>query len=271
MSRKTELLFFTGMHHASSARHLPWACISINALRKRQTFNPPTEGWMMDSGAFTELFNHGEYRHEPEEYAAQAARWKDTPGLQVVVAQDYMCEPFILEKTGKTVADHQLLTIQRYDRLLAAWVELAPDGPPIMPVLQGWTVEDYVSHLRQYGDRLTPGMWVGVGSVCKRQSNIETIRAILRAIKAERPDLRLHGFGVKLTALKDPEVRSLLHSADSMAWSYHARKHGRDANSPAEALGFAIKVAEAANDNTSADQAREALGRYLEWKRERAA
>jgi hypothetical protein len=42
------------------------------------------------------------------------------------------------------------------------------------------------------------------------------------AIKNERPDLRLHGFGLKTTALADPLVRSMLWSADSMAWSFAA-------------------------------------------------
>jgi ribosomal protein L11 len=46
---------------------------------------------------------------------------------------------------------------------------------------------------------------------------------ILKAIKAERPDLRLHGFGIKTTALSWEEVRDNLESADSMAWSFAAR------------------------------------------------
>lgn len=93
-----------------------------------------------------------------------------------------------------------------------------------MPVLQGFTVREYVSHLDQYEDRLSRGMWVGVGSVCKRQGDIALIIDILSAIKERRPDLRLHGFGVKTTALWSPTIRRLLYSADSMAWS-HAGRH----------------------------------------------
>jgi hypothetical protein len=240
------------MHHPSSCKHLLFACVSINALRRRVgDFEPPAEGWMLDSGAFTEISNHGHYRHTPAEYAHAAARWLTVPGLRIVVSQDFMCEAMILERTGLTVPDHQLLTIERYDAILAEFAPLAdlahfagftPEVVPLMPVLQGWTPEDYVQHLRDYGDRITLGMWVGVGSVCKRQGSPEKVLEILRAIKAERPDILLHGFGVKITALQVKEIRELLYSADSMAWSFAARKQGRDANSPAEALLFAARV-----------------------------
>jgi hypothetical protein len=148
-----------------------------------------------------------------------------------------MCEPFMLDRTGLTVADHQRLTIERYDAL---WPEGLPF--PIMPVLQGYDPQEYVAHVRAYGDRLTPGMWVGVGSVCKRNGSPEAIVEVLAAIKAVRPDLRIHGFGVKLTSLMHPGVREMLYSADSMAWSFAARKQGRDGNSWREASAFVERV-----------------------------
>ena len=85
--------------------------------------------------------------------------------------------------------------------------------------------------------------WVGVGSVCKRNSRVGVIEDVLAAILRERPDLRLHGFGLKLTALQSATVRRMLHSADSMAWSWAARREGRNANDPAEAHAFAARVA----------------------------
>jgi hypothetical protein len=112
------------------------------------------------------------------------------------------------------------------------------EAPPvyILPVLQGFTPQSYVEHARAYGDRLELGAWVGVGSICKRNGDPNAIAAVLLAIKSERPDLRLHGFGLKTTALASPLVRSLLHTADSMAWSYAARKQGRNANDWREAM-----------------------------------
>lgn len=220
--------FFTGLHQPSDARHFEAAFVSVNRLRDRKKMT--VGDWIMDSGAFTEISRHGRYRHSVAEYASEIRRWRATGNLLAAVAQDFMCEPFILEKTGLTVADHQRLTIERYDALLAERT-----GVYILPVLQGYAPEDYVAHLALYGERLAPGQWVGVGSVCKRNGDPRAIAAVLVAIKRARPDLKLHGFGLKTTALADPLVRSLLHTADSMAWSFHARMNKRNANDWREA------------------------------------
>jgi hypothetical protein len=162
-----------------------------------------------------------------------------------VVSQDFMCEEFVLQKTGLDIPTHQRLTIERYDQL--RWelsrtnlemdhtlyctdIELDEDDildayddgmiePDvyIMPVLQGYEPQDYVRHLEQYGDRLEEGAWVGVGSVCKRNGSPSQIENVLLTIKTARPDLRLHGFGIKRKSLTNPNVWALLHSADSQA------------------------------------------------------
>src|SRR6185437_6098405 len=149
----------------------------------------------------------------------------------------YMCEPVMLAKTGLTIADHQRLTIERYDALLRCEA-----GCYIMPVLQGYQPEDYVRHIRQYGSRLAYGAWVGVGSVCKRNGNPKAILDVLIAIKTERPDLQLHGFGLKTIALAHGVIRALLHTADSMAWSFAGRKAGDGANDWRNAERFRSEV-----------------------------
>jgi hypothetical protein len=65
---------------------------------------------------------------------------------------------------------------------------------------------------------------VGVGSVCRRNS-LEEIADILSAIHCVRPDLRLHGFGLKLEALADNRIRQHIFSCDSMAATF-PRKYG---------------------------------------------
>ena len=192
----------------------------------------------MDSGAFTTVTKHGGYPDSVEVYAEIIRRFSGCGNLLAAVAQDYMCEPFVLARTGLTVAEHQRLTVERYDALVGCDVA----GVPVMPVLQGYDPAEYVAHLRMYGDRLTTGMWVGVGSVCKRNRNPGSVVAVLEAIHAERPDLRLHGFGVKITALRNERVRELFWSADSMAWSFAARYEGRDGNDAREAARYAERV-----------------------------
>lgn len=228
--------FYVGLHMPNHGQHFERAFISINRIRDRRSpFD--VKNWVMDSGAFTELKNHGSYRHTVEQYAHDAARWIGNGELDAIVAQDYMCEPFMLERTGLTVAEHQRLTIERYDELLTF-------GLPtyVLPVLQGFLPQEYVTHIDSYGDRLAPGAWVGVGSVCKRNGRPESVLAVLHAIHAARPDLQLHGFGVKSTALSHPGVRHELFSADSMAWSYAARMNGRNGNDWREAEAFRRRV-----------------------------
>lgn len=228
--------FFVGLDEVAHAKHFSACFISINRLRRRKS-DFEVNDWMLDSAAFTELHRFGRYRHDVAAYASEIKRWKVCGNLLAAVSQDYMCEPFMLSKTGLTVAEHQRLTIERYRQLVAA-----ATGVAILPVLQGYQPEEYVSHLRQYGDLLNPAMWVGVGSVCKRNASPCLILEVLSAIKDARPDLRLHGFGLKITALASEAVRNELYSCDSMAWSYAARREGRDNHDWREAQAYQRKV-----------------------------
>lgn len=232
--------FFIGLSNPAHAGNFERVCISINQIFRRKKKIECAEV-LVDSGAFTEISTHGHYRSSVKKYAESLRRLKSEGVVNIVaaVAQDYMCEPFILAKTGLTVEEHQRLTIERYDDLVR---ELEGSGIYVMPVLQGYAPADYARHVRMYGDRLKPGMWVGVGSVCKRNGSPERIHDVLSAIHAVRSDLLLHGFGIKQTSLKHAGVRALLDTADSMAWSYAARREGRDRNSWKEAKGFSDKV-----------------------------
>lgn len=231
-----DVRFFVGLHQPSDARHFAAAFISVNRLRRRQ--GPfVVKDWIMDSAAFSTILTHGGYPFGVEEYAAQLARWRGCGRLLAAVAQDFMCEPAMLARTGLTVADHQRLTIERYDALLPL-----VEGVYVMPVLQGYSPTEYVSHIAQYRTRLALGMWVGVGSVCKRNGDVAAIEGVLTAIQRARPDLRLHGFGLKTTALRSGLVRELLHTADSMAWSFAARRQGRNANDWREAARFSAEI-----------------------------
>lgn len=229
--------FYVGLHQPSDARHFDRAFISVNRLRRRRKA-VMAGAWIMDSGAFSEISTNGRYRQGAEDYAAEINRWSyEGSGLVAAVAQDYMCEPWIVAKTGLSVVEHQRLTIERYDALRPLVT-----GVYVMPVLQGYTVSDYLCHLDMYGDRLAFGAYVGVGSVCKRNVKVGEIESILLAIKRRRPDLRLHGFGLKATSLSSAVVRDALESADSMAWSFAARRQGRNANDWREAARWTSRI-----------------------------
>ena len=228
--------FFVGLHQLHHAYHFRRCFISVGRLRDRKS---PfiVNDWIMDSQAFSTILTHGGYPYPPEEYAEHIRRWKGNGNLLAAVTQDYMCEKVMLAKTGLSTLDHQRLTIQRYDDLLRCGT-----GCYIMPVLQGYYPSEYAEHIKQYGKRLKHGMWVGVGSVCKRNGSPELVDWVLDKIKSVRPDLNLHGFGLKITALTNRSIRRKLKTSDSMSWSYHARMHGLDANGWEPAMEFVNRI-----------------------------
>jgi hypothetical protein len=214
--------------------------ISVNSLLNRQSGFRAND-WILDSGAFSQINKHGKFVLSADDYLEMIYKFASCGNLKAAICQDYMCEPFILERTGLTVAEHQRRTLASYFYLNDF------SDIPVMPVLQGYFPQDYVNHLREYnsgpGRGIEEGAWVGVGSVCKRNGNPDAIEDILLAIKRERPDLRLHGFGLKITALKRATIRSLLYSSDSMAWSVAERHDGSGSNNdPRKALKYCAQV-----------------------------
>ena len=220
-------VIYPGTHVVTHAGMLPRCMMSANVLVGRVS-DFDANDWIMDSGAFTRI-SRGLDHLPLDEYAALANRFAACGRLQAVVTQDFMCEPMVLAVTGGTVAEHQSATTDRY-LALRSLVK-----PYLMPVVQGWTPDQYADHARQLAPSVQPGAWVGVGSVCKRQGRPDSLAAILEAIHDVEPTWRLHGFGVKITALRSRRCAERLHSVDSMAWSFAARwakYHGRGIERP---------------------------------------
>lgn len=212
-------MFYLGIHqpHWLAQTSVP-LFMSRRRLIGRANFPRAAGRWALDSGAFTEIKDHGKWTVTPKDYADSVRRFQDKiGGMDWAAIQDWMCEPHMLAKTGLTIADHQRLTVQSYADLS----RIAPEIPWV-PVLQGWHKDDYLDHLEQYaaaGFDLTALSIVGLGSVCRRQATDE-FAAIVRALVAN--GISLHGFGVKLHGLL--KVAPLLKSSDSLAWSFTARR-----------------------------------------------
>ena len=192
--------------------------MSHRRLAARRRLPRAATGWALDSGGFTELRLHGRWQTSAAEYVAAVRRYRDEIGsLEWAAPMDWMCEPFMLAKTGLTVAVHQAHTVANYLELR----DLAPDLP-FIPVLQGWSLDDYRRCALLYqrsGVDLTAEPLVGVGSVCRRQATGE-IEVIVHSLAAM--GLRLHGFGVKTRGMM--RYADCLTSADSLAWSFEARR-----------------------------------------------
>jgi len=212
--------FFLGTHHPHWLADERFAdvplFVSHRALSRYRSLPRAVGAWALDSGGFTELSLHGRWTLPPADYARAVQRYRDeVGGLAWASPQDWMCEPPMLAKTGLTVAEHQRRTI-------ASVQELRALGAPVIPVLQGWSFGDYDRHAEDYaraGIDLRAEPIVGVGTVCRRQNTL-TASVLIGGLASL--GLRLHGFGFKVTGLR--LCAANLASADSLAWSYNARR-----------------------------------------------
>lgn len=207
---------YLGAHHPNWLSFAKFPLfVSHRALARYKIMPVATTPWALDSGGFTELSLHGKWVTTPAEYIDVVNRYDSEIGAMAWAApQDWMCEPQMLAKTGLTIAEHQYRTVENF-------LELCEEIP-VIPVLQGWTMDDYFTCVELYaeaGVNLIHEPVVGVGSVCRRQNTTAA-----EEIFSELADLglRLHGFGVKITGLA--RFGDRLVSADSMAWSYDGRR-----------------------------------------------
>lgn len=210
--RLTGLPLFLKSEHFTTARTLP------------EALGP----YAVDSGGFSELQRHGAWTRTPGQYVNDLRRiWENVGPFDWAAPQDWMCEPIMIRGgtggqqvfvgTGLSVVEHQRRTVANYLELRT----LAPELP-IIPVVQGWELRDYercVDLYARVGIDLTKEPVVGLGSVCRRQSTREGA-AIVTTLAGH--GLKLHGFGFKTLGLA--KVGHLMASADSLAWSSHARR-----------------------------------------------
>jgi hypothetical protein len=171
--------------------------VSHRTLARRRTLPRARGPWALDSGAFSEIAAHGAFQTTLCEYVAAVCRYADEIGrLAWAAPQDWMCEPFMVRRTGLDVPAHQRRTIASVLELRS----LAPELPWI-PVLQGFDLDDYRRHADAYGQvgiDLVAEPLVGLGSIRRRQATSEIDR-IVTTLAGQ--GLRLHGFGVKTAGL----------------------------------------------------------------------
>jgi len=185
--------------------------------------------WGLDSGAFTELTRNGKWTVTPKRYADECRKYADKIGkLDFCSIMDWMCEPFVIEggRFGAISAPGtKLSVIEHQKRTVASYHDLSNIGPdiPWLPVLQGYTCEDYLRCVEMYNESGVDlsNRKVGVGSVCRREST-EEIASVFRSLSEFPNRMKLHGFGVKSAGLA--RSAGYLSSSDSMAWSLGAWK-----------------------------------------------
>ena len=251
--------FFLGSHRPGwLARMGVPLFVSDRTLRRCGRLPRAVAVWGLDSGGFTELQRYGswDFGPSPVEYVDRVRTYRDEIGqLAFAAPADWMCEPWVrlggivdgvrFAGTGLSVVEHQWRTVENFCELRS----LAPDLP-IMPVIQGWSVADYVRCVEMYacsGVDLASEARVGLGSVCRRQGTQEAAEIVAAVVEAV-PGIALHAFGVKQEGLR--RYGDWLASADSLAWSFSARyspplarcAHRRCVNCPWYALNWRARL-----------------------------
>lgn len=202
-----------------TARILNYPNILINFMTRQNT--PPKypyERLFIDSGGFFSSMQAGNYTKSDNEYLKYVMAMNPA----FFALRDFPCEPELLKKHNRSVRQHIDMTVENHCHLLDLLPDYDIDATPI-PVLQGWSVEDYLYCIDLFRERGLITEYMAIGSVCRR-TGVNEIRRIIISIKDNLPaGTKLHGFGVKLTALYDMTIWKALYSVDSGAWDYVAR------------------------------------------------
>lgn len=161
------------------------------------------------------------YEWSVEQYVELAAAYEWSWWAQM----DCCCEPEIASDAIARL--FRLAETSRLYRACERAAEIRGVNPP-MPVLQGWTVDDYRRSVDLLGFSSWPRL-VGLGSVCRRSvGGPDGIIAIVDALDRELPvGVEMHLFGVKGKALDVLHGHSRIRSVDSMAWDMAARRKYR--------------------------------------------
>ena len=227
-----DFTFFLGAHPSWLWSGGAQGPVLVSAPRVlRSSLQPATVPFILDSGGVSHLLQEGRWAWSSQTHAELAHRAKlETGKLKWALVQDWPCLPAVLEKTGKSVLEHQELTLSSYLKLR----ESAP-RIPWMPVLQGQSKEDFLKHVASYRDagvELEALERVAVGSLAPRQSS-DDVADILETLSSR--GIALHGLGVKLEGVK--RLMPFLRSSDG--WAPHGVQP--DAEAYRRSVGEAVR------------------------------
>lgn len=197
------------------------------------------------------LAETGDYPTTDEAYLDHIEQYLDADGVARTryTLRDYPVEPKVLARHGRTIEEHQTMTIERHRSLLDLHGDRGLDAEPVA-TLQGWYTEDYLRHLDQFADAgiLDRVDYISIGSVCARKNDKQVANIILRVREALPSRLKLHAFGVKKDVLRFVEVLEAVDSADSNAYDT-AESRGLSGRTPDEPYTY-----------------RDTMRAYLNWR-----
>jgi hypothetical protein len=175
--------------------------------------DPYDTQYVLDSGGYSAMNEFGgEFPWTVKEYHDWLQEAYERRPFDWAAVMDLACEPKF---------DDTMSVKARQDRTLENTLEhvsLDPDYP-LLPVLQGRTIEQWLEYHDRLVDHGVDTTYVGVGTLC-RQSSSKQIANIERALRANTDIEAMHGFGVKIASFNHGAV---FDSADSQAWSWQTK------------------------------------------------
>ncbi|MHA1249050.1 MAG: deazapurine DNA modification protein DpdA family protein [Candidatus Helarchaeota archaeon] len=177
---------------------------------------------MIDSGAFDllEKRNLEEYPFTPKDYVNAIKNLSIKPDY--VVSLDYICK--------KNQHTKNILTINKtINNAVILRNEFKRDeGITFIPVIQGYDLDEYLYCVNQLVKKkiIIDGDIIGIGSLVGRKSSKESqlvIKSIYNFLKERGIIPKIHCFGVNLNVIKDRNIFNIVHSIDSLAWTFPYR------------------------------------------------
>lgn len=172
----------------------------------------------LDSAGFTAMAHYGAYPWGVNAYLnlAASADWAFYSPLDLCVEPELAGDRLTrrLRIAGTANAYGECVRLAR----------LRGMREPI-PILQGQCPADYVACAEMMPISAWPDL-IGIGSMCRRNVGGEDgVERVIEALDPVLPsNVRMHLFGVKSAALARLATHPRVHSVDSAAWDYSARR-----------------------------------------------
>ncbi len=206
----------------------PWIMRNIKQKSKRWHHHE-----IVDIGVY-------ELLKDPYTYSDKTLdKWRELnkriPYDSILVVPDY---PDIHKEHG---TDLGIDNIFRSKELMLEFYD--PDNTQHLPVIQGEfnDPQTFLWYSRWFKKEFgVPGR-IGVGTICK-SSTKATQKEVLEIIKKEFPKTMIHAFGLSIRWLQ--ELKHLISSFDTMAWTFPREHGGHSAKNKKERLEYFIKYRE---------------------------
>jgi hypothetical protein len=214
--------------------------------RKGAKFKKSFGKRFLDSGGFTLLNKYVDYPFSTINLANLIGRLRP----HSYVPRDYPCEPEISRSLGLMTNVERIKATVANAVELAEWESQLPGR--MVPVIQGYTLREYLLCLRLYREAGMIRDYMAVGSMCRRISNEELGQLIPGIYYAAQKMgcTKLHFFGLKLSPALEP-YNEMIYSRDSAVslasspqeWRQqrNMRRFPRGQQEKEEVFGFFLK------------------------------